>query len=112
MGVIGDEATRFGPSTGSSSGMTTGSGLSTPGIDGLSDKMLSRTDLHNSLFSLWHGWLVSSIFIKLCSAVRFTGAMPAQACTIETAKNTSTTLAATAAENLFNKFDPRITESG
>ena len=104
---MGDEATRFASSTGSSSGIARCSGLSMPGVEGLSDKMLSRTDLQKSLSLLWHGWLVPSIFIKLCSGVQFTAAMPAQACTIETAKNTNTTLDATAAESFFNMFDPR-----
>lgn len=80
-----------------------------PDTAGLTDNMLSRTDLQMSGLSLPHGELSpASMFIGLCCTAGFLEATPEQACAIEISTNAKATIDAVMIESFFSMFDSRL----
>ncbi len=80
--------------------------LSKPASVGLTDKMLSRTDLQISGFALPQGTpSPTTMFIWLCCIAGFMKVRPEHACAIEIKTNAKATIEAATSESFFGMVD-------
>src|SRR3990172_1712359 len=100
--ATGEKTRRAGLSMKSGTEVNVGRGLTASDTEGLTHKMLSRTDLQISVFCSPHGTLPMSRFMELCSIITPMGGKPEQAWVIETKRNTNVTTNAVAAEKVFS----------